>query len=56
MTLKNLKPLELVTEQYQLLKSRLNTTKDPQEKNRLFRRLANLVAVMEFLVSLNKTP
>jgi len=35
---------------------RLSSTGDPQEKNVLFKRLVNLLAVMEFLVSLNKTP
>lgn len=53
--LKTLNPLELVTEQYQLLMSKKNATGDMQEKNRLFRRLANLLAVMEFLITVNKT-
>lgn len=49
-------PFDLAFEQYQLLKNRLSSTGDPQEKNVLFKRLVNLLAVMEFLVSLNKTP
>lgn len=54
--MKTLKPLDLVQEQYQLLMAKMNSTRDIQEKNRLFRRLANLLAVMEFLISINKTP
>lgn len=50
-----IKPFDLAYEQYQMLKVKLNSTRDPQEKNMLFRRLANLLAVMEFLVSVNKT-
>ena len=53
--MKKLSPLDLTYEQYQLLKDKLSSTGDPQEKNVLFKRLANLLAVMEFLVSLNKT-
>jgi len=53
--LKKMKPFDLAYEQYQLLKEKLSSTRDPQEKNILFRRLTNLLAVMEFLVSLNKT-
>jgi hypothetical protein len=53
--LKKLNPFDLAFEQYQLLKERLGATGDPQEKNVLFKRLANLLAVMEFLVSLNKS-
>jgi len=51
-----LSPFDLAFEQYQLLKKRLSSTGDTQEKNVLFKRLVNLLAVMEFLVSLNKTP
>jgi len=51
-----LSPFDLAFEQYQLLKNRLSSTGDPQEKNVLFKRLVNLLAVMEFLISLNKTP
>ena len=52
----NVKPFDLAYEQYQLLKDKLSATGDPQEKNILFKRLVNLLAVMEFLISLNKTP
>jgi hypothetical protein len=44
--LKKVKPFDLAFEQYQILKTKLNATRDPQEKNMLFRRLANLLAVM----------
>jgi hypothetical protein len=52
--LKKMKPFDLAYEQYQLLKGKLSSTGDVQEKNVLFKRLANLLAVMEFLISLNK--
>ena len=52
---KKLKPFDLAYEQYRSLKEKLNSTRDPQEKNIIFRRFTNLLAVMEFLVSLNKT-
>ena len=51
----NIKPFDLAYEQYQLLKEKLSSTGDPQEKNMLFKRLVNLLAVMEFLISMNKT-
>ena len=51
-----IKPFDLAYEQYQILKDKLSSTGDPQEKNILFKRLVNLLAVMEFLVSLNKAP
>jgi len=53
---KTLKPFELAHEQYQFLMSKLSATRDAQEKNMLFKRLTNLLAVMEFLISLNRTP
>ena len=53
---KNLNPFDLAHEQYQLLMAKLKSTGDVQEKNMLFKRLANLLAVMEFLISLNKMP
>lgn len=54
--MKTLNPLDLVNEQYRLLMAKLNQTRDVQEKNKLFRRLTNLLAVMQFLISLNKSP
>lgn len=51
MTKKKVNPLEVVREQYQQLKGKLESTRDIQEKNILFRRLANLLAVMQFLIS-----
>ncbi len=35
--------------------AKLKSTRDVQEKNKLFRRLTNLLAVMEFLLSVNKS-
>lgn len=54
--MKKLNPFDLAYEQYLLLKEKLSSTGDAQEKNLLFKRLVNLLAVMEFLVSLNKVP
>ncbi|WP_156912177.1 hypothetical protein [Citrifermentans bremense] len=53
--LKTPKPLDLVIDQYQILMTKLKSTRDVQEKNKLFRRLANLLAVMEFLLTVNKS-
>jgi len=53
--LKKVKPFDIAYEQYQLLKEKLRSTCDVQEKNVIFKRLANLLAVMEFLASVNKT-
>lgn len=52
---RKLNPFDLAYDQYKTLKEKLSSTRDVQEKNVLFRRLTNLLAVMEFLVSLNKT-
>lgn len=49
-------PVDAVYEQYRHLKEKLNTTPDAQEKNMLFRRLVNLLGVMEFLISVSKAP
>ena len=54
--MKKMNPFDLAHEQYQILKTKLSSTGDPQEKNVLFKRLVNLLAVMEFLISLNKVP
>jgi hypothetical protein len=53
---KKVSPFDLAYEQYQLLSNKLVATGDPKEKNLLFKRLVNLLAVMEFLISLNKAP
>ncbi len=50
-TKRKVNPIEVVREQYQQLKEKLESTCDIQEKNILFRRLANLLAVMQFLIS-----
>ena len=52
--IKNVNPLELVLEQFQLLKEKLKSTSDAREKTILLRRLANLVSVIHFLISINK--
>lgn len=48
-------PFDLVQEQYQLLMAKFTSTRDVKEKHVLFKRLTNLLAVMEFLLSLNKS-
>jgi len=52
--MKKINPLEVVQEQYNNLKEKLKSTHDIREKNVLFKRLINLVGVMEFLISVNK--
>lgn len=52
--MKTIKPLDLINEQYQLLMARLNSTRDTSEKNKLLRRIGNLAAVAQFLISINK--
>lgn len=54
--MKGLNPFDVVNEQYQVLKAKLNATGDPQEKNVIFKRLLNLLGVMDFLISMNKAP
>jgi len=54
--MKKINPIEVVQEQYQLLKEKLLTTQDIREKNILFKRLFNLLAVLQFLISTNKIP
>ncbi len=50
---KKVNPLDLVHEQYQLLKEKLRSARDDREKNVIFRRLVNLLGVMQFLISIN---
>jgi hypothetical protein len=52
---RKLNPFDVAYDQYKMLKEKLGSTRDVQEKNVLFKRLTNLLAVMEFLVSLNKS-
>jgi hypothetical protein len=52
--LKKSKAFDLAHEQYKLLMAKFKTSKDLREKNILFRRLTNLLAVMEFLLSIHK--
>ncbi|WP_198419545.1 hypothetical protein [Geomonas oryzae] len=52
--MKKTKAFDLAYEQYHLLLTRFKSTGDTQEKHRLFRRLTNLLAVMDFLISINK--
>lgn len=52
--MKKTKAFDLAYEQYHLLLARFKSTGDVQEKHRLFRRLTNLLAVMDFLISINR--
>ena len=51
--MKKINPLEVVQEQYKNLREKLKSTHDIREKNVLFKRLINLVGVMEFLISVS---
>jgi hypothetical protein len=52
--IKKINPLDLVQEQYQQLKEKLRSAGDVHEKQVIFRRLVNLLGVMEFLISISK--
>lgn len=49
--MKTVRPFDVTFEQYNRLKEQLKNTADVKEKNKLFRRLVNLLAVMEFLIT-----
>jgi hypothetical protein len=48
-------PFILINQQYNILKYKLRSTVDPQKRKVLSKRLVNLLAVMEFLISLNNS-
>jgi len=52
--IKKINPLDLVQEQYQQLKEKLRSSRDVHEKQVIFRRLVNLLGVMQFLISISK--
>ena len=52
--MKKINSLEVVQEQYQHLKEKLRSTHDVGEKKVLFKRLINLVGVIQFLISISK--
>lgn len=54
--MKKINRFEVVYEQYQKLNEKLNLTADIQEKNLLFRRMINLLNVLEFLSSRPELP
>ncbi len=54
--IKKINPLDLVNEQYQNLKEKFKSARDHKEKKVIFRRLVNLLGVMQFLISINKGP
>jgi hypothetical protein len=51
---KKINPIDLVQEQYQHLKEKLRSATDLHEKQVIFRRLVNLIGVMQFLLSVSK--
>jgi hypothetical protein len=51
--MESLDPFNVVHSQYKLLSERLDSTSSAKEVGILFKRLVNLIAVMEFLISLN---
>ncbi len=53
--MKKINPIEIVSEQYQQLKEKLKSTHNVHDRNIIFRRLVNLLGVMQFLISINKT-
>ncbi|HJV35206.1 hypothetical protein, partial [Geomonas sp.] len=48
---KSVSPFEVSFQQYNHLKEQLRSTEDIKEKNKLFKRLRNLLSVMEFLIT-----
>jgi hypothetical protein len=54
--IKEINPLDLVKDQYQNLKEKFRSARDDKEKKVIFRRLVNLLGVMQFLISINKGP
>ncbi|HET6419874.1 MAG TPA: hypothetical protein VFG19_06950 [Geobacteraceae bacterium] len=54
--IKEVNPLDLVKDQYRNLKEKFRSAGDAKEKKVIFRRLVNLLGVMQFLISINKGP
>ncbi len=52
---KRINPLDLVYDQFRQLKERLRTTGDAQERKVLLRRLVNIVGVIQFLLTINRS-
>ncbi len=53
--MQKINPIEIVSEQYHQLKEKLKSTNNVHERNVIFRRLVNLLGVLQFLISINKT-
>jgi hypothetical protein len=53
--IKKINPLDLVQEQYHQIKEKLISAGDVHEKQDIFRRLVNMLGVMQFLISSTKT-
>ncbi len=52
---KRINPLDLVYDQFRQLKEKLRTTGDAQERKVLLRRLVNIVGVIQFLLTINRS-
>lgn len=51
--MKKIDPIEVVQEQSLHLKNKLRSTKDVRERKLILKRIANLVGVMQFLLSVS---
>jgi len=52
---RRINPFNLINQQYNILRSKLNSTGDPEKRKILSKRLINLLAVLEFLISINNS-
>ena len=52
---RSINPFNLINQQYNMLRFKLNSTGDPEKRKILAKRLLNLLAVMEFLISVNNS-
>lgn len=53
--LKGVNPLDLVYDQFRQLRERFRTAGDAQERKVLLRRLVNIVGVIQFLLTINRS-
>jgi hypothetical protein len=53
--MQNINPFHIINQQCKILKHRLRSTVDPVKRKILSKRIINLLAVIEFLVSINNS-
>jgi len=53
--MQNINPFHLISQQCKILRFRLRSTGDPVKRKILSKRIINLLAVIEFLISINNT-